>query len=71
MRCNPSTRWGPGTTKERAPDTESASQLKARLEEMAKERAKQDSMWQPLMTTLPEIQDPKLDLDMDSSLKKK
>lgn len=48
MRCNPTARWGPGTTKERAPDTESASQLKARLEEMAKERAKQDSMWKPL-----------------------
>jgi hypothetical protein len=50
MRCNPTARWGPGTTKERAPDTESANELKARLEQMAKERAKQDSMWQPLST---------------------
>jgi hypothetical protein len=54
MRCNPTARWGPGTTKERAPDTESANQLKARLEQMAKERAKQDSMWQPQS---PEAQD--------------
>ena len=45
MRCNPTARWGPGTTKERVADTESANQLKARLEQMAKERAKQDSMW--------------------------
>jgi hypothetical protein len=47
MRCNPTARWGPGTTKERIADTESSNQLKARLEQMAKERAKQDSMWQP------------------------
>ena len=45
MRCNPSARWGPGTTKDRQPDTESANQLKVRLEQMAKERAKQDTMW--------------------------
>ena len=45
MRCNPTARWGPGTTKERVADTESANQLKTRLEQMAKERAKQDSMW--------------------------
>jgi hypothetical protein len=48
MRCNPTARWGPGTTKERAPDTESSNELKAKLEKMAKERAKQDSMWTPL-----------------------
>ena len=45
MRCNPSARWGPGTTKERQPDTESAKDLKASLEKMAAERAKQDTMW--------------------------
>ena len=66
MRCNPSARWGPGTTKERAPDTESANQLKARLEQMAKERAKQDSMWQPLMTMSPETQGQELDLKKES-----
>ena len=53
MRCNPTARWGPGTTKERETNTESANQLKARLEEMAKERAKQDSMWQPLAQEYP------------------
>jgi len=45
MRCNPSARWGPGTTTERQANTESANQLKLRLEQMAKERAKQDTMW--------------------------
>ena len=45
MRCNPAARWGPGTTKDRQPDTESANELKVRLEQMAKERAKQDTMW--------------------------
>jgi len=48
MRCNPTARWGPGTTKDRVTDTESTNELKARLEQMAKERAKQDSMWQSL-----------------------
>ena len=47
MRCNPSARWGPGTTCDRQPDTEAANQLKMRLEQMAKERAKQDTMWLP------------------------
>ena len=45
MRCNPSARWGPGTTKERQPDTESTKELKSKLEQMAAERAKQDTMW--------------------------
>jgi hypothetical protein len=48
MRCNPSARWGPGTTKERVPDTESSKQLKSKMEEMLKEREKQNAMWQPL-----------------------
>ena len=69
MRCNPTARWGPGTTKERAPNTESANELKARLEQMAKERAKQDSMWTP---QLPEVQDQEKSYPRDSqeSLKK-
>lgn len=45
MRCNPSARWGPGTTKERQVDTESSKQLKSKMEEMIKEREKQNSMW--------------------------
>ena len=60
MRCNPSARWGPGTTKERQPDTEGAKELKARLEQIAKERAKQDTMWTPLEKAAP--QDPKVEL---------
>jgi hypothetical protein len=65
MRCNPTARWGPGTTKERETNTETANQLKTKLEEMAKERAKQDSMWQPL-TMSSETQDRDLDLKKGS-----
>jgi len=45
MRCNPSARWGPGTTKERQVDTESSKQLNSKMEEMMKEREKQNAMW--------------------------
>ena len=59
MRCNPSARWGPGTTKERQVDTESSKQLKVKMEEMLKEREKQNAMW----TQAVEVQDqPKAEL---------
>jgi len=45
MRCNPSARWGPGTTKERQTDTEGTKELKQRMDQMLKEREKQNSMW--------------------------
>jgi hypothetical protein len=45
MRCNPSARWGPGTTKERQVDTEGSKELKQRMDQMLKEREKQNSMW--------------------------
>jgi hypothetical protein len=45
MRCNPSARWGPGTTKERQVDTEAAKELKQRMDQMLKEREKQNAMW--------------------------
>ena len=45
MRCNPSARWGPGTTKERQVDTEGAKELKQRMDLMLKEREKQNAMW--------------------------
>jgi hypothetical protein len=45
MRCNPSARWGPGTTKERQVDTEGTKELKQRMDEMLKEREKQNAMW--------------------------
>ena len=38
-------RWGPGTTCERPINTEAAKELKDRLAAMAKEREKQDQMW--------------------------
>jgi hypothetical protein len=45
MRCNPSARWGPGTTKERQADTEGTKEMKSKMEQMMAERAKQDTMW--------------------------
>jgi hypothetical protein len=52
MRCNPSARWGPGTTKERQVDTEGTKELKQRMDQMLKEREKQNAMWiQPEETT--------------------
>ena len=45
MRCNPSGRWGPGTTKERQSDTEGTKEMKSKMEQMMAERAKQDTMW--------------------------
>jgi len=45
MRCNPSARWGPGTTKEREVDTQVSKELKQKMEAMMKEREKQNSMW--------------------------
>ena len=45
MRCNPSARWGPGTTSERPCNTEAARDIRAKMEQMLKEREKQDTMW--------------------------
>jgi hypothetical protein len=45
MRCNPSARWGPGTTKERQIDTEGSKELKQRMDQMLQEREKQNNMW--------------------------
>lgn len=45
MRCNPSARWGPGTTKERQVDTEGSKELKQRMDKMLQEREKQNAMW--------------------------
>jgi len=69
MRCNPTARWGPGTTKDRVTDTESTNELKARLEQMAKERAKQDSMWQPQLSES-QYQEKSCPMDSQESLKK-
>ena len=38
-------RWGPGTTKERPPNTHVAKEIEARMAEMSRERDKQDSIW--------------------------
>ena len=45
MRCNPSARWGPGTTKEKQIDTEGSKELKQRMDQMLQEREKQNNMW--------------------------
>jgi len=49
MSCSVN-RWGPGTTCEKPQNSESAKELKARIEKMNMERAKQDSMWKPLVS---------------------
>ena len=38
-------RWGPGTTKERTPNTETAKEIQERMIALNAERAKQDQMW--------------------------
>ena len=45
MRCNPSARWGPGTTCEKPKDSELSKEFREKIEKMKAERAKQDSMW--------------------------
>ena len=65
MRCNPSARWGPGTTKERQVDTESSKQLKSKMEEMMKEREKQNAMW----TQSPSQDQAKTQVNLEKSLK--
>ena len=45
MRCNPSARWGPGTTKEKQIDSTVSKELKQKMEIMMKEREKQNNMW--------------------------
>lgn len=48
--CCSVNRWGPGTTCEKPRNSESANELKTRIEKMNLERAKQDSMWKPLVS---------------------
>lgn len=43
-RCSVN-RWGPGTTCEKPINTEATKELKAKLDALQKERAKQDSVW--------------------------
>ena len=44
-------RWGPGTTKERIPDSETAKEIQERMAALNAERAKQDQMWNTVDTT--------------------
>ena len=44
-------RWGPGTTKERVPDSETAKEIQERMAALNAERAKQDQMWNTVDTT--------------------
>jgi hypothetical protein len=45
-------RWGPGTTKERVADTETAKELKNKMALMMKEREKQNNMWLQVSDTV-------------------
>jgi len=44
-------RWGPGTTKERIPDSETSKEIQERMAALNAERAKQDQMWNTVDTT--------------------
>jgi hypothetical protein len=44
-------RWGPGTTKERVSNSESAKEIQERMAALNAERAKQDQMWNTVDTT--------------------
>jgi hypothetical protein len=46
-------RWGPGTTKERTPDTESAKQLESSLQSLLAARASLDSQFSPPLPQQP------------------
>jgi len=44
-------RWGPGTTKERVSNSESAKEIQERMAALNAERARQDQMWNTVDTT--------------------
>ena len=44
-------RWGPGTTKERVSNSETAKEIQERMAALNAERAKQDQMWNTVDTT--------------------
>ena len=52
-------RWGPGTTKERVSNSETAKEIQERMAALNAERAKQDQMWNTVETT--ETESKKLD----------
>lgn len=48
-------RWGPGTTKERTPDTESARQLESSLQSLLASRANLDTQFSAAAATATEV----------------
>ena len=58
-------RWGPGTTKERVPNSETAKEIQERMAALNAERAKQDQMWNTVETT--ETERKKLDNTTNTS----
>lgn len=44
-------RWGPGTTKERVSNSETAKEIQERMAALNAERARQDQMWNTVDTT--------------------
>jgi hypothetical protein len=58
-------RWGPGTTKERVSNSETAKEIQERMAALNAERAKQDQMWNTVETT--ETEGKKLDNTTNTS----
>ena len=58
-------RWGPGTTKERVSNSETAKEIQERMAALNAERAKQDQMWNTVETT--ETDSKKLDNTTNTS----
>ena len=61
-------RWGPGTTKERVNNSESAKEIQERMAALNAERAKQDQMWNTVDTT--ETDSKKLDNTTNTNAKR-
>jgi hypothetical protein len=64
-RCNPTLRWGAGTTKDKVVDTAAAREMEQRLAAMRRDRDAIDKMWtQPSDTKqqAPTCQEPKRNL---------
>jgi hypothetical protein len=58
-------RWGPGTTKERVSNSETAKEIQERMAALNAERAKQDQMWNTVETS--ETEGKKLDNTTNTS----
>ena len=62
-------RWGPGTTKERPPNTELSKEIEVRMAEMTRIRNTQDTIWTNKPES-PELEKNKANLSTSTSTSK-